>query len=105
MRDGGGMADEPSHGELAREITRNRTESREGLADLRATVHADLDALRLTLAAYVLREVWDSERKALTDRIEHLEANRDRSRQALITAIAAVVGAVVTVITQAILHS
>jgi fructosamine-3-kinase len=92
------VADEPTLRELRHDIDRNYDECR--------AIERRLDR---ELDETVRRDVYEAERDALTARVANLEQDaataRSRAHTALWTAGAAVIGAVVTVVVNALLHT
>jgi hypothetical protein len=93
-------ADEPTLGELGRQIEAVRRDVREDLESVKRDVRDDLAEFRAALGQLVLREVYSADKTALGERIARLEqevkdVQRDRGedRKASRTAMYSAAGA------------
>lgn len=96
------MADEPTPSELARLIERNHKETSADIAELKTQSARDIQTLIQQMERYVLAKVYEVEMRAFGARIQRMEDNESSNRRwrlgLLAATLAAVLGAIVTVV-------
>jgi hypothetical protein len=82
------VADEPTNRALEALINRNHADNREDILDLKTQVTRDIANLVAQLQQYVLREVYDADKRALaareqaiSDRFARIEADTEADRR------------------------
>lgn len=68
------MADEPSNRELENLIKRNHADNRDDVLDLKTQLTREVSTLVAQLQQYVLREVYDADKRALAAREQAIHA-------------------------------
>src|SRR5688572_18916659 len=97
----------PSLWDIQRILERNYTDSKEDILDLKAQLTRQQEIVEMRFTQYLLKAVYDAEKKSWEERIDKLEreasATRARATQAVYTALASATAAILAGIVLAII--